>query len=75
MFIQLSCNEYFGMDGYTYDYHGQSVGEEYITINTPIQPIIPTDPDRSEQAEEEKKELSSPITCIFFSEVPRFQHI
>jgi hypothetical protein len=36
MFILLSCNEYFGMDGFIYDENGNCVGEEFIAINTPI---------------------------------------
>jgi hypothetical protein len=57
LFVLLSCNQYFGMDGFTYDRYGQRVGEEFIAINSPI--VV----DESSE---------NPISCIFLSEVDRF---
>lgn len=58
MFILLSCNEYFGMDGFTYDVNGNCVGEEFLAINAPI--------NISENQEDS-------IFCVYLSEIDRFQ--
>ena len=36
MYILLSCNRYFGMDGIVYDQNGMAVGEEFLAINQPL---------------------------------------
>ena len=36
MYTLIGCNKYFGYDGFTYDDHGRSVGEEFLTINAPL---------------------------------------
>ena len=36
MYKLLSCNRYFGFDGYTYDNSGNKLGEEFLTINRKI---------------------------------------
>jgi hypothetical protein len=58
MFILLSCNEYFGMDGFIYDAKGNCVGEEFLAINTPINI-------------DENQEDS--ISCVFLSEIDRLK--
>jgi hypothetical protein len=57
MFVLLSCNQYFGMDGFTYDQHGNRVGEEFLALNSPI--VVDESAD-------------NPISCIFLSEIKRF---
>lgn len=58
MYLMLSCNKYFGMDGFVYDNVGKRVGPEYLAINVPINSL---------------DEYENPIvTKVFLSEIDRF---
>ena len=34
MYVMISCNKYYGMDGMIYDVNGKQVGKEYMAINS-----------------------------------------
>ena len=57
MYILLSCNKYFGMDGYTYDENGMQVGEEFLALNLPLK----------------NKEGEDMATIIILSDIEKFK--
>jgi hypothetical protein len=67
MYIMLSCNQYFGMDGIIYSADGIAVGPEYLAINTAVC-------TSNTEFNEKIVDKNSKIEFIYISEIPRFNH-
>ena len=61
MYKLLSCNRYFGLDGFTYDANGTQLGEEFLAINFPLERIGPSG--------------KSIVHTVFLSEIEKFRTV
>eukprot|EP01036_Dinobryon_divergens_P024282 gene24282-32718_t len=61
MYKLLSCNRFFGMDGFTYDANGTQLGDEFLTVNFPMERIGQSD--------------KSNIHTVFLSEIEKFKTV